>query len=407
MDSETTGKPHLKNNPFSEQTAGKYFVGREEEFKQFQDNLDGLASGIANHAFVAGLHGAGKTSYLDRLATIARDQGFVGVLTNVSPEQEDAVQNVRAILRAIADALEEWPEASHDIGTGVDWAKGQDSALFRQVKSDQLEPDQVRRDLTKLWSIASDAGARGIVLCIDEAQWLQPEALSALKTGLEAQTNVVAVISLRLPAAEEGLRKAGRARLEELAMRAGGDIGASRLYTTEIAMGPFANDTEAQRCIDRRLQDNAISFDDPLCKEIIGLAARVPRDIILYSQKVYARADESGCSTAEVALLNEVVREHHAAEVAQAANLVENLAKSAQSLLKALLECDGCATGHELATRIQASADADTLNTIAEGINSQLSGVSTTFPGLLAADGRFQIASRSHLYALRIALEEQ
>jgi hypothetical protein len=395
-----------RNNPFSEQTAGEYFVGREEEFKQFHANLNGLADGTANHAFVAGLHGAGKTSYLDRLVTIAREQGFVGVFTNVT-EKATGLQNVQSVLRAIADGIEDWAPVNHQIKTGTDWAKGKDSTLFRQVKLDTLEADQARRDLSKLWEFASGAGARGIVVCIDEAQWLQPDALSALKVAFEFQPHVVAVISLRLPAAEDGLRKAGRARLEEMAMKAGGDIGASRLYTTEIAMGPFADDTEAKGCIERRLQDNAIAFSDELIREIIDLAARVPRDIILYSQKVYTRADEAGISMVDVSMLTDVVREYHSAEVAQAATLVENLANSARSLLKILLECDGCATDRQLAQRIQLEAEPDTLATIAEGINSQLSNVCNQFPGLRAEDDLFRVTSRSHFYALRIALEEQ
>ncbi|MGE5282453.1 MAG: ATP-binding protein [Chloroflexota bacterium] len=398
--------PLKRNNPFSEQTAGEYFVGREEEFKQFQANLDGLASGIANHAFVAGLHGAGKTSYLDQLVTIAGKQGFVSVLTNVT-EQVTGLANVQSILRAIADAVEDWAQPDHQVKTGTDWAKGKDSTLFRQVKLDVLEADQVRRDLSQLWSIASEAEARGIVVCIDEGQWLQSDALSALKVALEAQTHIVCVLSLRLPAAEDGLRKAGRVRLEEMAMKAGGDIGASRLYTTEIAMGPFTDDLEAKRCIDRRLLDNAISFDDELSREVINLAARVPRDIILYAQKVYARADEAGLTQADASLLDDVVRDYHAAEVAQAARLVENLARSARSLLKVLIECDGCATDRQLAQRIQAGSDPDTLSTVSEGINSQLSKVCERFPGLLASEDTFQVASRSHFFALRIALEER
>jgi hypothetical protein len=400
-------RPLKRNNPFSENIAGEYFVGREGEFKQFQANLGGLADGSANHAFVAGLHGTGKTSYLDRLVTIARDDGFVGVLTNVT-EKLSGVRNVKAVLWAIADAIQKWGDGNNQsLSTRADWEKGKDSTLFRQCKTDTLEADLARADLSTLWRIASDAGARGIVVCIDEGQWLKPEALSTLKSAFEVQSHFVAVISLRLTVVNENVRKAGRALLEGIANEAGGDIGASRLFTTEIAMGPFVDDAEGKRCIERRLRDNAIAFDEDLSHEIVQLAACVPREIILYSQKVYAKADEASLSTADVSLLDEVVRELHASEIAQAAGMVEQLSMSARTLIKGLLELNGCATDAQLAQRIQAEADAETLATITHGVRGQLDAVCKKFPGLTRQDDVFEVANRAHFYALRIALEER
>lgn len=407
MGHSVTNKPQKRNNPFSEQTAGEYFVGREEEFRQFEANLEGLENGMANHAFVAGLHGVGKTSYLDRLRATAHDRGFVGVLTNVA-EKGQAVDQVKGILLEIATALEEWDKAQGGtLRTAVEWEAGSGSTLFRLPKAQNLDPDRARRDLTTIWRLAKDAGALGIVVCIDEAQWLQPEALSCIKTAFEAQSNVVAVISLRLPTVKDSLKRDGRARLEEIASDAGGDIGASRLYTTEIEMGPFADDKEAKECIDRRLRDNEIAFESDLSLEIAQLADRVPREIIRYSQKVYSRAHVAGLTEAPASLLDDVVKEHHSAEVGQAATLVEGVSGSVRSLLRALLELGGSATDRQLAQRIQAKVDSDTLSMITNGINSQLDGVCKKFPGLERDENVFCISNRVHFYALRIALDEQ
>jgi len=386
--------------------AGEYFVGREEEFRQFEANLDGLGDGTANHAFVAGLHGAGKTSYLDRLTDLAQHRGFLGVLTNVN-EQAKGVESVKAILSAIAAAIQEWGEQNNlSLNTATDWDRGADSTLFRQAKIEKLEADRVRKDFTSLSKIAADAGARGIVLCIDEGQWIPPDALSALKSALEAQKHVVAIVSLRLPTVNIDLKRDGRAQLDAIAREAGGDIGASRLYTTEIAMGPFADEGEALRCIERRLKDNAIRFEKELSIEIIQLAERIPREIIRYSHKVYARALESQ-REASLALLDEVVRDEHAGEVAQAASLVESQSGSVQAMLKALLDLNGCATSRQLAQRFQTTADEKGLAMIADGVSSQLESVCDQFSGLRKLDEYFEITSRVHFYALRIALKER
>jgi len=386
--------------------AGEYFVGREGEFRQFEANLDGLGDGTANHAFVAGLHGTGKTSYLDRLTDLAQNRGFLGVLTNVD-EQAKGVDTVKAILSAIAAALQEWGEEKDlTLSTSVDWERGADSTLFRQARSEKLEADRVRKDLTTLSKIAAEAGVRGIVLCIDEAQWLPPEALSVLKSTLEAQKHVVAIVSLRLPTVNIDLKRDGRAQLDAIAQRAGGDIGASRLYTTEIAMGPFADDGEALRCIQRRLKDNAICFSQDLCAEIIQLAERIPREIIRYSHKVYAKAIESQ-RDATLVLLDEVVRDEHAGEVAQAATLIESQSASVQAMLKALLDLGGSATSRQLAQRFQTTADEKGLALITDGVSSQLQSICDQFPGLEKRDDYFQINNRVHFYALRIALKER
>ena len=412
---QLSGTPTLqRNNPFSEQTAGEYFVGREDEFKRFRGNLDGLAAGTANHAFVAGLHGTGKTSYLDRLEAIATGEGFVGVLTNVDM-QGSSVLNVKSVLRGMATAINDWSTTRGEpLGIHLDWEKGAESKLFAQARSDSVESDLVRTDLSMLWRIAKEAGARGIVVCIDEAQWLKPDALSALKVGFESQKHIAAVVSLRLTTGEGGVIKAGRAVLEDLAAKAGGDIGASRVFTTEVAMGPFADDAEAARCIERRLRDNVFEFDTDLTRSIVQLGARVPRDVILWANRVYDRADKSHpdgndrkIKVTGLDLLDEVVRDHHIVELEAAVTLVEDVSHSVRGLLKDLLAYNGRATGRQLARRIQADADEQTLAMLTEGVCSQLEGVCERFAPLSIEGEEFVITSHVHIYALRIALEER
>ena len=97
------------SNPFTEQAASRYFVGRERELTTFRLRLIGLANGQPAHAFVAGLHGSGKSFFLDQLIEEAGSKGFVGVVTDLDlGESPSANAAIAKIIRATAKAVQSY-----------------------------------------------------------------------------------------------------------------------------------------------------------------------------------------------------------------------------------------------------------------------------------------------------------
>ena len=76
-------KKSVSYNPFSENTAGKYFVGRDEQLLKFKKLISGLLQGSPTHLYVTGVHGTGKTSYLAKLGEVAADYGVLSALTTL------------------------------------------------------------------------------------------------------------------------------------------------------------------------------------------------------------------------------------------------------------------------------------------------------------------------------------
>jgi len=66
-------------NPFNVQWMERYFVGRQDELRVFEINLQGLKQGQQSHLLVAGVHGTGKTFYLNKLVEIAKSKNCIGV----------------------------------------------------------------------------------------------------------------------------------------------------------------------------------------------------------------------------------------------------------------------------------------------------------------------------------------
>ena len=91
-------------NPFTEASAGPYFVGRESQIQTLSINLNGLKAKNPNHLYVVGLHGAGKTSFLQKAIEIAEEEGFLGVIPILDADRL-AKDHISTILRAIVKGL--------------------------------------------------------------------------------------------------------------------------------------------------------------------------------------------------------------------------------------------------------------------------------------------------------------
>ena len=391
-------------NPFTEQTQGKYFVGREQELETFRRSLRGLAEGSPSHAYVAGLHGTGKSFFLDKLVAIAKEEGFVGAFTTIDDEVS-ARSSVAKILRAIADAVQ---RSAYDEQTTLtdDWDRGVGSTLFRQARQTEPDSDAIFADTQKLAAVTRTAGAKGILVCVDEGQRLTPSALSALKNALQRESGALIVLSIRVTTADGGPRKAGRVRLDEIANAAEKDFGASRLFVTEYGMGPFATDEEARRCITRRLDDSEVSFDPNVVSDIVDIAERVPRAIITYASKIWDLAAGRHPKRATSVALAEVMSDLHSAELAAARIFVADQSGPKRALLNALLACGGQATVAEIVNRLVPPEDGDS-EILERTATYELGDLIRDYAGIQAVDGQFMVSRAVDVLALRLILADQ
>jgi hypothetical protein len=391
-------------NPFTEQTLGKYFVGREEELDTFRRGLAGLQEHSPSHAFVAGLHGTGKTFFLDKLVDIARAADSVGAFTTIDTDASAHAAIVK-ILRAVAVAVDQASsEGSGSLAT--DWDRGPQSTFFRQPKQSEPDSDAILDDLRKLAREAREHGRKGILVCIDEGQRLRPAALSALKNACQRENSVQLVLSLRLTTADGGPRKAGRVLLENLASDAEGDYGASRIFVTEYGMGPFATEDEARKCITRRLEDGPVQFSPDVLTGIVHVANSVPSAIIHYAGKVWEKAASLVPPLADKELFAAVMREEHATEMTSAYALVSEMSGQKRAVLGALLAFRGRAAIDEIVNRL-APAGADDMERWTRQTVDELSDLTRDVPSITVADGRFAIARPIDAFALRWALTKQ
>jgi len=395
-------------NPFNEQTNDRYFVGRETELETFQWRLKSLAAGEPSHAFVAGVHGTGKSFFLDKVVNLAVQHGFIGVLTSLD-EGASAHASIHKTLRATVAKVEK--DTKNSSGLLVDWDSGQNSTYFRQPKLAEPDSDAIQDDLQQLCQIASGCGSKGIVISIDEGQRLAPAALSALKNALARVSGVMVVLSLRLVTAEGGARKAGRTLLDEIANRAEGDIGASSIFGTQFGMGPFATDEEAHRCMSKRLENNIVSFDPQVIQGIGELSGRVPRRIIEYASRAWdmAAGDSAHENVATADVLAVVFKDMHPNEADRALSLVSNLSGLKRKVLSALLALDARATLEQLATRVH-TEDGGDLEVLERAVEGELSDLVEQFRGISRmSEGQnsFEIPNAVDTFALSLALEER
>src|SRR5215831_19199378 len=129
-----------KFNPFTEQIEIQYFVGREEQLERFKEDLDGLRQKVSNHQYIAGTNGTGKSSYLAKLSDVAKNQGFVPVLTSLDPadipSRDMSRIHVTTIMRAIISQLQ--AQLGNSAPLVADWDSKTNSKYFQTPRTEEL-----------------------------------------------------------------------------------------------------------------------------------------------------------------------------------------------------------------------------------------------------------------------------
>lgn len=392
-------------NPFTENTAGEYFVGRESALLQFSISLNGLAEKRPSHIYVAGVHGTGKTSFLQKLSEISREKGFLGVVLTLD-ERHRGYDHVAKLLRAIIAGVDDRIQTTGTVRKflSADWEKGKESSIFYHPRADQIESDYVHRDLLKLRSLMHDSGIAGAVICIDEGQRITPDALSSLKNALQGIDTFLIVISLRLVQDSGGAVGAGRALLDEKAREAEGDFGASRFFLHGVPMGAFETESEAAECIRRRLEGNAISFDDDVIGAICKITGRIPREVISFSSQLYSKVVDAEKSVADMILLRDAFAAINRADFRQAQALWSSTAALEKEVIKSLLSFSGPASLDDIMRQFGDIPDV-ARDAVVTGVAGALDRLQKNMPFCQITEAGFEIRSPAYRYALELAIE--
>ncbi|HEX2897399.1 MAG TPA: ATP-binding protein [candidate division Zixibacteria bacterium] len=401
----------INHDPFrTGAVAGKYFVGREKEIESVLTHLDGLKASSPNHFYITGLHGSGKSSFLEKIAAAARGRNIVAsYLVLMDTPTTDLIQwksIMGEMIKSLAERIHKVKVTNSNLID--DWESGTGS-IFRLPKATEVSNAILFDDFTTISDLMKDNGLEGLVICFDEGQWINPSVLSALKNVLQRLDCFLVVLSLRLVSDSGGIVAAGRAALDKIAQSAGGDSGASRFFADGVAIGPFSSNQEAVACIEKRLENNEIQFEQGVIERICHITGGVPREMISLASKTWNLAKSEKITLANPGLLQRAFCEHpdYSSYVIESRSLFEGISIDARKHLGGLLKRRGTATAEEIAEQIYPILDSDIKKTLSIAIEANLSRLCIQAPILLTQNQtHFIVLSPACSFALLIAMGE-
>jgi len=328
----------ITHNPFTEKVAGKHFVGRDEQLNLVLGSLDALKNGEPNHLFLSGIHGTGKTSFLVRVLEIAKSHGLLPVFSTLDNEKS-GYEHIHSIIRSVVESLQENLTKTSNHNFLKDFEKEKPD-FFKYPQSKSLNSDVIKADFITLKNLISSQGKKGVMICIDEGQRIEPSALSALKNSIQHIDFYSIIISLRISDDSEGVEKAGRAILDEKAKKGEGDFGASRMFINCIEIGPFKTDREALDCIEKRLNNNEIQFHKNVMDDIISICEKIPREIINLCSNLYNRAKNENVKVLDKHSFYKFTKEIYNDDFSYVENVCSILSSTESNILKVLHEKD-------------------------------------------------------------------
>lgn len=393
------------SNPFNEGAAGKYFVGRDDELKRFTRALTALRGAEATHLFVAGVNGRGKTSYLEKLVEIARQEGMFAVRVSLDPGVS-AHQQILAMFDSLVDRADDVLEEK--LGTRpltMQWS-AREGSPFRLPRSERLQNGHVLRDLAHVARVVTgpETGYRHLVICVDEGERVEPYALSALKNALLELKQYLVVLSVRLPEDLGDPVRTGKLKLEEIATAAGRDLGAARIFGNGVGLGSFTG-AQARACVTRRLEDNAIQFEDEVTDLVARVSRYLPYQIVSYAREVYDRTEAAGARTATTGIFREVFTGMHRLELDEAKALAAQSTSADRRKLRELARQDVPLTPMELARKLHPETSEDVLESVADSFRGLLDRMGDTL--CTQEEGRYWVRDPVRRYALEIAMEPE
>jgi DNA-binding CsgD family transcriptional regulator len=185
-------------------------VGRGRERAFFDERLAQAVQGRGSVLLLLGEAGVGKTRLLREWVTSASQRGF---LCSIGENFEHAAEAFATIAQALGALLERAPEA---MPTSPAAAKLLERLVAQSQPGDSLEADGQPWQKRRLFVVTGDLLQRAselhpVLLCIDDAQWADPESLELLvylASRIEDRRAIIAVSARTPRASDDGLAAA-------------------------------------------------------------------------------------------------------------------------------------------------------------------------------------------------------
>ena len=272
-------------------------IGRDELIDKYGVALRRALSGRPGKSLMPiGLRGVGKTVLLNRFHAIARDDGLKVAFIE-APESGDFRGLLAVRLRAILLELDTGPVSravKRALGTLKSFSyslpDGTSIALDIDALAGRADSGVLSEDVTDLLVAAGEAARdrrTGILLAVDEVQYLSAEELGALITAVHR------TVQMSLPVMLVG---AGLPQLPGLA-------GDAKSYAERLFDFPQVGslpDEEARAVLVIPVEDQSVTFEDAALEELVRRSQGYPYFLQEWGYHVWNAASKSPVTRQDV-----------------------------------------------------------------------------------------------------------
>jgi hypothetical protein len=295
-------------NPFSPGagTEPRAFIGRDEQLESYKVALRRTVDGRPGKSIMPiGLRGVGKTVLLNRFHAMAQESGLAGSVLEAS-DTGDFRMLLAARLRTVLLELDRGTVSStvkRSLGVlkAFTYTMPDGSSISLNVDAVVGSADSglLDEDLTALVVAAGEAAkdrGRGLLLAIDEVQYLSGDELGALISAIHR------TVQMKLPVILVG---AGLPQLPGLA-------GNAKSYAERLFAFPeigSLDDADAKAALEQPVQEQGATFEPDALNAILGYTKGYPYFLQEWGYHVWNEAPQSPITVNDVARAVPTVQE--------------------------------------------------------------------------------------------------
>jgi Cdc6-like AAA superfamily ATPase len=288
-------------NPFTPVPAGdKYFVGRKRELRKMTELLKNTAGGQADNIYVVGEGGIGKTSLIFMVEKKCEQMRLMSAYLVANAENTSA-DLLQRILRKILDVLQEKNGQEidlilEDFENGISGGKSNFFRFPLAFLTEKIDSDVIEHDLKFILKKTEKTHFNGIVLFIDDAQYLKDidgAVLQKLRGAIQAIGKGYMIV---LSSTEDIIPSISQKY-----------SGVDRFFPNKIILEMFESDEEAMDAIGKRLSDTPITFSEEVMLYVVRINRKHPQKIIIMCHDIFEAAKDNECREVDRRILDEVV----------------------------------------------------------------------------------------------------